>query len=109
MKTRQDKSQEVHGLFKVPDYVLLKESRIELGQANAYIEELEDVIKELQSQLKSVNNLTKEEIINIKRESLILQYSLEREKNVAQIHKLRTENSNLVGQLYQLKNILHNE
>ena len=38
-------SDEIHGLLKIPDSVLLKEALIENGKLQAYILELEDQLK----------------------------------------------------------------
>lgn len=38
----------VHGLLKIPDNILLKESLVEVGKLKSYIQELEDKIKELE-------------------------------------------------------------
>ena len=43
------KDREVHGLMKVPEEVVISELRKELGKANAYIQELEERIKLLNS------------------------------------------------------------
>lgn len=40
-----DKSRNDYGLLKVPDSILLKEARQEIGALKAYIEELEDRLK----------------------------------------------------------------
>jgi hypothetical protein len=40
------KDKEWSGLMKVPDYEIISRLRIKLGEANSYISELEDKIKE---------------------------------------------------------------
>ena len=49
------KDKEREGLLKVPDEVVIKELRIELGKANAMISELQDIVKNLEtSDVKSL-------------------------------------------------------
>ncbi len=43
------KDTEWSGLLKIPSEEVIKELRIELGKANAYIKELEDKLKQLSS------------------------------------------------------------
>lgn len=40
------KDNECHGLHKVPDHIIIKSLRTEVGKLNAYITELEDAAKE---------------------------------------------------------------
>ena len=48
---QQDKTKPIHGLEKVPDSILLKNSQRELGEYKSYCEELEDKVRDLEAKL----------------------------------------------------------
>lgn len=48
---KQDKAKEIFGLYKIPDYILVKKLLIEKGKADTYIQELEYEIKQLKAKL----------------------------------------------------------
>lgn len=50
------KDNEVHGLLKLPDEVVIKQLRKELGVQNSYIAELEDEITEHKENIKLLSN-----------------------------------------------------
>lgn len=50
------KDNEVHGLLKLPDEVVIKQLRQELGVQNSYIAELEDEITEHKENIKLLSN-----------------------------------------------------
>lgn len=52
--TIHDKGKEWSGLMKVPDEIVIKQLRKDLGAANAYIEELEDRIKLMECEQKII-------------------------------------------------------
>lgn len=61
-----NKTKELYGLHKIPLEVLLKESRVEVGKLEAYIDELEHDKLELIAKVKALetaldSDLTKEE------------------------------------------------
>lgn len=72
------KDKDIHGLLKLPDEVVIKELRTELGIQNSYIAELED-------ELKRFKGMTPEELKEFKKEEVI------KEKN-NQINELQKQN-----------------
>ena len=55
---------------KIPDNILLKESRKEVGQLKSYIEELEHTNRQLVQEVESLLRLTPDERKEMKRERL---------------------------------------
>lgn len=55
---------------KIPDHILLKESRKEVGQLQSYIQELENTNRELAREVENLLRLEPEERKEIKRERL---------------------------------------
>lgn len=55
---------------KIPDYILLKESRKEVGQLQSYIQELENTNRELAKEVENLLRLEPEERKEMKRERL---------------------------------------
>jgi flagellar biosynthesis chaperone FliJ len=64
------KYEEIFDLSKVPDKEIIKILKIELGKSNSYIQELENEIKKLKSKPKP----SPQEIIEIKKEEILLQH-----------------------------------
>jgi hypothetical protein len=59
-----DRTKEVHGLLKIPDYILLKEANKEIGILNSYIDELKyniDILEEKNKALTCENKVLAEE------------------------------------------------
>ena len=65
------KSEEVHGLNKIPDYILLKLALKENGELKSYIQELEHELK--YQQILKLNKSYKETIKTLK-EKLRMHY-----------------------------------
>ena len=84
----QNKDEEIFGLMKVPDSVLLREARIEIGQLKAYIEELEEKIKsqdiQLQDQIKAID-------YNLEKDSKVLKLKNKVKEQAEKICKLKGE------------------
>ena len=45
MKDNEYKGKAIHGVDKIPDFILLKEANIEIGKLKSYIDELESKLK----------------------------------------------------------------
>jgi hypothetical protein len=59
------KDDEIYGLLKVPDEVIIKELRLELGKATSYIQELEQENKRLKDESPEEKKaIRKEKIFN---------------------------------------------
>ena len=84
-------------LLKIPDHILLKLSRVELGKANAYIAELEEENKSLRKHEREL-----EAILNDKEKRMInLLYS--QGKDIDVFKNLINENQELKKELLELK------
>ena len=99
------KEDEIFDLMKLPDSVIIKELRIELGKANAMIQELEDTISSLN---------TSEDVLNIIKglKGTIKALIKERNENKfyllykelkTEYNRLRNQNGELIGQVFRLK------
>ena len=94
-------NEEWTGLLKIPDHILLKESRLEVGKLKSYIEELEE---ELKNRIKPTNNLKIYEG-DIKQIQEKLYYKMLHNKNLKQgkkIKQLTKDRDSLIYQMYQL-------
>ena len=59
------KDDEIYGLLKIPDEVIIKELRLELGKATSYIQELEQENKRLKDESPEEKKaIRKEKIFN---------------------------------------------
>ena len=56
MSYKVDKSKELFGLHKIPDHILNKQLLIERGQREAYIQELEYGMQELEKEVHKLRN-----------------------------------------------------
>lgn len=65
-KERKDRADERYDLYKIPDDVLIKNLRCEMGKMESYISELEYNIKEKDQQIDILKNGDKGEITNIR-------------------------------------------
>lgn len=62
----KNKGKAIFGLGKIPVNELLKLSRTEVGQLKAYIDELEDENKRLNSKIKSYQSMSRQERRNMR-------------------------------------------
>lgn len=86
------KDDERHGLLKIPDEVIIKELRVELGKANSYIHELEDENMKLKI-------IPPEEKKKIRKGKIFDEYKKEIIKLNKIISNLRKDNENLIIKL----------
>lgn len=110
-----------HEIQKIPDFILLKESRKEVGQLTAEIdylneenyrlkaenEKLKKDVKLLEG--KELNKLNKKDLLVIKREVMYVDLKNQLMKTEKIIHDLRKLNDDLVYQLVQDKNASTNQ
>lgn len=101
------KDEEVFGLLKVPDEVIIKELRIKLGIANATIDELSyeldllksSTVRDLVTKIKSLKGTIKSLVSERKNDVYFKKYQEQKKE----CNRLMKANSELVGKLYQLK------
>lgn len=107
------KDDEHFGLLKIPDEIVIRELRVELGKANARIAELEYELNEVKSatvsdlcnQIKSLKGTIKTLVNERKQDSYYTLYKNQKKEN----DMLRQEISVHVGKIYQLKKSLNNK
>jgi hypothetical protein len=94
-----------HEIQKIPDFILLKESRKEVGQLKAEIDHLTAQNEELQVKLRLFNGrkITKEEIMGVKREEAYANMKKQLSAAQVKIHQLRQDNTELICQIVQLR------
>lgn len=93
------KDKEWSGLLKIPNEVIIKELRIELGQINSIIDELKYEIVEFQ-------NINKSLLLNgFKQASEIVRLQAEIEKLNSEIKRQQKANTKLHRSLYKLKHL----
>ena len=93
------KDKENYGLLKIPEEAVIKELRIELGKTKAYIEELKDTMKLINSKEFKVQTL-----INL--EGRVKNLEKELEKSRKECNRVVQENIRMKKQLFdnELKN-----
>jgi len=108
MKLKQDKTIELYGLCKVPDEIIIKELKVEIGKANSYIQELEDENNLLKVKINEIPNptdiLTKEEIMEIKQSQICEMYKKEKQHITELYTKLKKEHEDLIIRYAKLRN-----
>lgn len=92
------KDQEWSGLMKVPDYEVIKQLRIKIGQANSYINELEDKLKEY------TGRQVKEQTF-ISLEGRIKNLEKQLEQSQKECNKVVEHNLRLQKQLFKMQEI----
>jgi hypothetical protein len=101
-----DLSTDTHETHKIPDFILLKQCRVEMGKLKAEIDQLTDDNQKLQEELIVVkkNSLSKEDLLIVKREELYT--TLKNNLRVAEkkINELRKLNSDLIYKTIHHKN-----
>lgn len=85
---------------KIPDNILLKESRKEVGQLKSYIEELEHTNRQLAQEVESLLRLTPEERKEMKRERLYGDKNNELRQVREKLNKLSFEYDLLLSRYY---------
>jgi cell division protein ZapA (FtsZ GTPase activity inhibitor) len=93
------KDKENYGLLKIPSEAVIKELRVELGKANAYIQELKERMKLINTKEVKVQTL-----INL--EGRVKNLEKELEKSRKECNKVVQENIRMRKQLFdnELKN-----
>lgn len=89
------KEDELFGLSKIPDSVIIKEQAIEIGKLKAYIEELEAKLPR--------PGLTSEEKIEIKRGEYYENHRQQKRKILELLRKCRKEKQDLIQEIVKLK------
>lgn len=108
MENKVDLSTATHETEKIPDFILLKESRKEVGQLKAEIDYLTAENNRLNERIKafeSIQKLNKENITAIKREEMYANLKKQFSSAQVKIHELRKNNTELICQIVQLKKI----
>lgn len=86
------KDNEVHGLLKLPDEVVIKQLRQELGIQVSYIDELED-------RLKRYERIAPEELKEFKKDLVIQQKNAEIQALQKTVGTLRKDVNRLINKL----------
>ena len=109
---QQDKTKPIHGLEKLPDSFLLKNSQRELGEYKSYCEELEDKVRDLEAKLAEKNQYyelseeEKREVSQRMRESEIHQALKEQIKSLnLKVKGLKVTNRQLINRVVELQRI----
>lgn len=97
------KDQEVFNLHKIPESVLLKELRIEIGKLNSYIEELKFENKKLSQENESLLRLSKDERKELKVVSAYKEQNQKISVLEKEIHRLKKDKENIIEKLIQLQ------
>lgn len=93
----KEKSQvDGHPIEKIPDFILLKASRLEIGKLTSYAQELEDENKLLKTKIKQLEALSLEEKKEIRLDKRFETVKAERAKLFEKIRKLRKDNEELI-------------
>lgn len=92
------KDQEWSGLMKVPDYEIIKQLRIKLGETNSYVSELEDKLKEY------TGRKVKEQTF-ISLEGSIKKLKKQLEQSQKECNKVVEHNIRLQKQLFKFYNL----
>lgn len=98
------KDRENYDLLKVPDEIIVRELRIELGKANSRIQELEDELKahssgKIHELIKSLKGTIKALVKEKKSDKYYQLYQEQRERN----DRLTQSNSALIGKILMLQ------
>lgn len=95
----------IYGLEKIPDEILLKKSREEIGTLKSEIEFLEAEVQRLKTDLntKAGFGLTPEQKLIIRTDERLQQLQAYNKKLVAENKKLKHDNSGLLYTIVQLQ------
>jgi len=89
---------------KIPDHILLKESRKEVGQLKSYIDELEHANKQLTKELESLLKMEPSERNGLKKERAYTQKNDEMRTLQQKHRKLKSDYELLLNKYYTSKN-----
>lgn len=103
-KEKKDKTDEMYDLYKIPDDVLIKNLRCEMGKMESYISELEYNIKEKDRLIDILKNGDKTEIRKIRQDEVFQEYKDKIKLLEKKISQLRKDNMELIIKLHK-KNI----
>lgn len=103
-KKKKDKTDERYGIYKIPDDVLIKNIRREIGEKDSYISELEYNIKEKERIIDILKNGDKTEIRKIRQDEVFQEYKDKIKLLEKKISQLRKDNMELIIKLHK-KNI----
>lgn len=84
------KDREWSGLMKIPDYVIIKELRTEIGKLKSDIDELKYLNINLQSTNKDISNM-------------LVGYKSDNERLEAEVKRQQKANTNLLKSIIKLK------
>lgn len=101
---KKDKTDEMYDLYKIPDDVLIKNLRCEMGKMESYISELEYNIKEKDRLIDILKNGDKTEIRKIRQDEVFQEYKDKIKLLEKKISQLRKDNMKLIIKLHK-KNI----
>jgi len=85
-----------HPVEKIPDFILLKLARQEVGKMTSYAQELEDENKALKIRIKYLEGLSLEEKKEIRLDKRFEDVKAERHKLFERIKKLKKDNEALI-------------
>lgn len=88
---------------KIPDHILLKESRKEVGQLQSYIQELENTNRQLAKEVENLLRLEPEERKEMKRERLYGEKNEELRRMREKLKKLNFDYDLLLSRYHNKK------
>ncbi len=99
-------------LLKIPDHLIIKSMRVEIGKLTSYIEELEEGNKELNKKIKDQNvqhqkeldeckKMSHEERMEVHKETLYIEQKLKIKGLETSVKSLKTIRDELLIKLYQ--------
>lgn len=88
---------------KIPDYIIIKNLKVEIGQKDSYILELEDKINNLQEEKTKENILTKQDRKEFKKELFFQQLVLQIKALEDKVSKCNKDNEQLIIRMHQPK------
>jgi hypothetical protein len=94
-----------HNIEKIPDFILLKESRKEVGQLKSEIDFLIIENEELKKKIKIYEGqkITREDMLGVKKEIMYVTLRDQLSKFEKKIHELRENNNNLICEIVKLR------
>ena len=88
-------------LLKIPDEILLKESRKEVGQLTSEVQHLTNENKKLLEEIRMLKSLSKGQLKDVKKEEKYKQMNQTIIERNQTIKKLKKDNSDLICKLVQ--------
>jgi len=101
----KDLSTADHGIEKIPDFILLKESRKEVGQLKSEIDFLTVENEKLEKKIRIYEGqrITREDMLGVKKEIMYTTLRDQLSKFEKKIHELRESNGKLICEIIQLR------